>query len=91
MLLKRGNPFRLAPGGFFYWSGLPHGLGDSFQKARHPEPPSNRRRRWLVVYGGYVDFDPSPPAIMFVAGPDKMIVAPQYQAQQIFRVVAQDH
>ena len=31
----------------------------------------------LVVYGGYAAFDSSPPAIMFVVPPAKMIVAPQ--------------
>jgi hypothetical protein len=38
--------------------------------------PANRRRRWFVVYGGYAASDSSPPAIMIVAGPAKMIVAP---------------
>ena len=45
-----------------------------------PEPtiltPPTRRRRWLVVYGGYAAFDSSPPAIMNVVRPDRMIVAP---------------
>jgi len=39
--------------------------------------PPNRRRRWFVIYGGYAAFDSSPPAIMIVVRPDKMIVAPQ--------------
>jgi hypothetical protein len=47
-----------------------------------PEPtsltPPIRRRRWFVVYGGYAAFDSSPPAIMFVVPPAKMIVAAQF-------------
>ena len=31
----------------------------------------------LGVFGGYAAFDPSPPAIMIVVTPAKMIVAPQ--------------
>ncbi|MGJ7512437.1 hypothetical protein, partial [Variovorax sp. GT1P44] len=34
-----------------------------------------RRRRWLVVYGGYAASDSSPPAIMVVVQPDKKSVA----------------
>jgi hypothetical protein len=43
-------------------------------------PSPTRRRRWLVVYGGYAAFDSSPPAIMFVVRPAKIIVAPHFTA-----------
>jgi len=49
--------------------------------------PTNRRRRWLVVYGGYAASDSSPPAKMIVARPAKMIVAPQ--AMNILRLIGQ--